>query len=132
MAESMRFDLVSPEGVLASQDVDSVDLPVSEGDMTAMLNHAALIATLKPGMLRASAGGAVDEFVVTGGFVEVEAGSTTVLAEQAYRRGDVTAEIFDRLTAKAEELASAAEGAQRDLADTRLACLKTLRSELAV
>ncbi len=132
MADLMRFDLVSPEGVLASQDADAVDLPVAEGEMTAMLNHAALIATLKPGLLRARRADSVDEFVVTGGFVEVEAGSATVLAERAYRRGDVTADILDRLTAEAEELAGAAEGARRDSAETRLACLKNLRSELDV
>lgn len=132
MAELMRFDLVSPEGVLASQDAEAVDLPVSEGDMTAMLNHESLIATLKPGILRTRNADNFDEYVVTGGFVEVEPESTTVLAEQAFRRSELTANILNELTEKAQTLVDAAEGLQKDLAETRLACLKSLRIELDI
>lgn len=132
MPETMKFVLVSPRGVLASSEAEAIDLPVTEGDMTAMRHHAALIGTLKPGIIRASHAGKVDEFVVIGGFVEVNEDETTVLAEQAIKRGDVTADTFDAWLEKAEEQVSYLEGAKRDIAETRLAGMKTLRLELNV
>ena len=46
MASSMQFDLVSPEAALASMTVSSVEIPGSEGDFTAMPDHAPVITCL--------------------------------------------------------------------------------------
>lgn len=132
MPKTMKFVLVSPRGILASSEAETIDLPVTEGDMTAMRNHAALVGTLKPGIICASHADKVDEFVVTGGFVEVNEDETIVLAEQVIKRGDVTADTFDAWLEKAEEQVNQAEGAKRDIAETRLARMKTLRLELNV
>lgn len=132
MTEDFRFDLVSPERVLATLDAEAVDLPASEGDMTAMRDHMALITTLRPGIVRAHSGGTTREYVVTGGFVEVTAEQAAVLAEQACPRDQASSEMFDRLMKTAERAVAASEEAQRDVAETRLACLKTLRAELGV
>ena len=51
MAETMQFDLVSPERRLASLQVTSVQIPGADGDMTAMEGHAPTITTLRPGIL---------------------------------------------------------------------------------
>jgi len=52
MANTMQFDLVSPERRLASGEATEVQIPGAEGDMTAMPDHAATITTLRPGLLR--------------------------------------------------------------------------------
>jgi F-type H+-transporting ATPase subunit epsilon len=52
MANTMQFDLVSPERRLASLEVTAVQIPGAEGDLTAMPGHAPLITTLRPGILR--------------------------------------------------------------------------------
>ncbi|MCY3878435.1 MAG: ATP synthase F1 subunit epsilon [Rhodobacteraceae bacterium] len=130
MTEEFRFELVSPERVLASEEADAVDLPASEGDMTAMRDHAALITTLKPGLLRVKSHSGTREFVVTGGFVEVSAEATTVLAEKAYAGDEITDELIDGFVSDAEKRVSETEGAARDIAETRLACMKSLRSEI--
>ncbi|MCY4007995.1 MAG: ATP synthase F1 subunit epsilon [Rhodobacteraceae bacterium] len=132
MADSIRLELVSPEGVLASEDADAVDLPVAEGDMTAMSGHAALIATLNPGIIRTQRSDGIDEYVVTGGFVEVNATSTSILAQQAYRRSELTSEMLKTHIEKAEDELSRSAGSQRDLAETRLACLRNLTSQLGL
>ena len=50
MADTMQFDLVSPERRLASMQVTSVQIPGADGDMTAMEGHAPTITTLRPGV----------------------------------------------------------------------------------
>ena len=56
MADTMQFDLVSPERRLASMQVQAVLVPGADGDLTAMADHAPLITTLRPGMLLVESG----------------------------------------------------------------------------
>ena len=122
----MKFDLVSPERKLASLDASEVEIPGAEGDFTAMDDHSPVLTTLRPGLLRVKAGSDVTEYVVTGGFVEVSAEGTSVLAEQAMPKGDVTREIVDGLIADAAAAAENLEGSEKDLADKRVADTKAL------
>ena len=67
----MQVDVVSPEKLLFSSEAVSVEIPGSDGDMTAMANHAPLITTLRPGILRVVQEKGTSEYVVTGGFAEL-------------------------------------------------------------
>lgn len=102
MADTMQFDLVSPERRLASKAARAVQIPGAEGDLTAMPDHAPLITTLRPGVLRVESEDGDEEYVVTGGFAEIGAG-VTVLAEKALPRQDMTQETYDALVEEAEQ-----------------------------
>ncbi|SFA99512.1 ATP synthase F1 subcomplex epsilon subunit [Poseidonocella pacifica] len=100
MADTMQFDLVSPERRVASGLVRAVQIPAAEGDLTAMPNHAPLITTLRPGILTVEGESGTEQYVVTGGFAEI--GETcTVLAERALPRGEVTQEAYEALVDEA-------------------------------
>ena len=101
MAQTMQFDLVSPERRLASLEVTAVQIPGTEGDLTAMPGHMHLITTLRPGILKVSGSDGDQEFVVTGGFAEVSEG-LTVLAENAVLRSEMTQNDFDTMMEEAE------------------------------
>jgi F-type H+-transporting ATPase subunit epsilon len=101
MADTMQFNLVSPERSLASLQVREVQIPGAEGDMTAMPNHAPTITTLRPGILRATGPEGTSEYLVTGGFAEIGADGVTVLAERAIARADVTQADLDAMVAEA-------------------------------
>ena len=101
MADTMQFDLVSPEKLLASGAVTSVQIPGADGDMTAMPNHAPTITTLRPGVLRVEAPEGTTEYVVTGGFAEISAEGISVLAERAVPKGEMTDEDMDAMVAEA-------------------------------
>ncbi|MCA8868233.1 MAG: F0F1 ATP synthase subunit epsilon [Rhodobacteraceae bacterium] len=121
MADMMQFDLVSPERMLASLQASEIEIPGAEGDFTAMADHATLVTTLRPGILKVKGADGVSEFVVTGGFVEITAGSASVLAEAAVPRADVTRAIADQMIAEAEARVAETNGIARDSADKRLA-----------
>ena len=101
MADTMQFDLVSPERRLASLQASAVQIPGTEGDMTAMPDHAPTITTLRPGILKAETSQGASEYVVTGGFAEITAGSITVLAEKAIPVDEMTRDHLDDLVAGA-------------------------------
>lgn len=110
MADTVQFDLVSPERLLASVAANEVQIPGAEGDLTAMANHAPLITTLRPGVLKVSGPDGAREYVVTGGFAEISGDSVSVLAERAVPREDMTAEQFKAMVAEAtDKLAHAQE-----------------------
>ncbi|WP_405401491.1 F0F1 ATP synthase subunit epsilon [Paracoccus sp. Ld10] len=96
MADTMQFDLVSPERSLASVPVREVRLPGSDGDLTAMPGHAPTIVTLRPGMvILVGADGTTSEFAVTGGFAEINQDSVSLLAERGHPRDEITQDIYN-------------------------------------
>ena len=132
MADTLQFDLVSPERRLASMEATEVQIPGSEGDMTAMADHMPLITTLRPGVLKVTGASGTEEFVVSGGFAEITASSASVLAEQALPKGEVTAEFLASLTAEAEAGREAATPETLDAAVKVVADLKDLGAELGL
>jgi len=78
-----HFDLVSPEKLLFSGEVEQVDVPGAEGDFGVLAGHAPMVTTLRPGILTVHDANGTKEMVVLGGFAEVSADGLTVLADLA-------------------------------------------------
>ena len=129
---TFHFDLVSPEKLLFSGEVDQVDVPGSEGDFGVLAGHAPLMTTLRPGILVLHREGGALKVVVNGGFAEVSPDGLTVLADLA-----VPVEDFDKAVLAGEiknteqAVADTKDGATRDKLDRRLEQLKTLQATLA-
>jgi F-type H+-transporting ATPase subunit epsilon len=113
MADTMQFDLVSPERSLASLQVNAVLIPGAEGDMTAMPMHAPTITTLRPGVLRVESSQGTSEFVVTGGFAEISAEALSVLAEKAIPMDEMTRAHLDELIEEARNMYKTAQEAEQ-------------------
>ena len=114
MAETMQFDLVSPEKRLASAQVTEVQIPGAEGDLTAMVDHAPLITTLRPGVVKATGPEGEVAFAVTGGFAEISTAGTSVLAEFAVPVADMTREVLENMV---REVDLARDGASTEALD---------------
>lgn len=115
MADTMQFDLVSPERRLASFQVASVQIPGAAGDLTAMKDHAPLITTLRPGVLTVQGPDGEAKYVVTGGFADIGSDGTTILAERAVAMADMTEEVYHDMVRGAHEAhAKARETFQND------------------
>lgn len=115
MANSLQFDLVSPERRLESVEATEVQIPGADGDMTVMPAHAPTITTLRPGILKVVHAGGTDEYVVSGGFAEITADAVTVLAEQSLPRGEMTQEVFNRMVEEAARAHKEAKEAPENL-----------------
>ena len=114
MADEMNFDLVSPEKSIASFMATEVQLPGSEGDMTAMPNHAPILTTLRPGILSVSGVDGTTEYVVTGGFAEVKPDGVTVLAARATNKSSFTQEDMDSLVGDVKALLDLSDETTKD------------------
>jgi F-type H+-transporting ATPase subunit epsilon len=128
----LRFDLVSPERLLISAEVDQVDVPGSEGDFGVMPLHAPVMTTLKPGVLTVYAQGKQPEkYFVRGGFAEVTLDGLTVLAEEAMPLAELDGTLDQRLKDAEEDVADAKDEVSRRRAQLQLDQLRELKAALA-
>ncbi|MGO4854237.1 F0F1 ATP synthase subunit epsilon [Phaeovulum sp. W22_SRMD_FR3] len=114
MANTMQFDLVSPERKLASVQATEVMIPGADGDMTAMPGHAPTITTLRPGILAVVTAEGITEYAVTGGFAEIGPEGVTVLAERGHPVDEMTQKVYSQMLADAH---AAHKGAASDMVD---------------
>jgi len=131
MANTLQFDLVSPERKLASVQATEVQIPGADGDMTAMEGHAATITTLRPGILKAVSAQGTQSFAVTGGFAEITASGVTVLAERAIPVDDLSGSILDAMVQEARDLAALAPADMKDAAEKTVQDILALRNHAA-
>jgi F-type H+-transporting ATPase subunit epsilon len=132
MPDAFKFELVSPERLLISGEVEQVLVPGAEGDMTVLAHHAPVLTTLRPGLLDIGLpGGAHQRFFIRGGFAEIGPSGLTVLAETAIDLVELDAGRLAQAVKDAEEdVADAAEGAVRDRAQTKLDHLRQVQVTL--
>ena len=130
MAEPLKFDLVSPERLLISEEVESVVVPGGEGYFTVFARHAPAMSTLKPGQIEVKElAGGVRKFFVRGGFADVTPSGLTILADQVIPLEDLDAAAFAQEVKNAEEdLADAGDDMnKRRIAEGRLNELKEVQ-----
>ena len=132
MAEAFQFELVSPERLLVSEQVESVVIPGSEGEMTVMANHAPVMTTVKPGVVTVkTAAGATERYVVFGGFADILPAGCTLLAESAVAVSAINREdIARRIQDAREDLADAKDDESRTKAEQFLHQLTTLEGAI--
>jgi F-type H+-transporting ATPase subunit epsilon len=127
---TFHFDLVSPEKLAFSGEVDQVDIPGMEGDFGVLAGHAPVVAAIRPGILTVIVGATREKIIVLGGLAEVSENGLTVLADVATSLEDLDrAEFADRISAMEEKLAEK-EGSELDRALERLDHFKSIQNEL--
>ena len=131
MADKLKFTLVSPERELMSRDVDQVDIPGTEGWMGILANHAPLMTTLAPGMVKIRDGSDEKRIFVRGGFAEISPDGLTLLAEEAMPAEELNAEKIAQAVKNAEEDVADAQTDEKKLsAQQSLDSLKELQAAL--
>jgi F-type H+-transporting ATPase subunit epsilon len=131
---AFHFELVSPEKLVFSGEVEAVVVPGTEGEFTVLKDHAPLISTMKPGIVVIDEGPAKKlRLFVPGGFAEVAPSGLTILADQAVPLADVDAAKLDgEIESFEEEAAGAATDEARRLAVERRDQLRELKAALKV
>lgn len=130
MADTFKFELVSPERVLLSEDAEQVVLPGLQGDFAVLANHAPMLSMLRPGVLDIQLPGRTRRVFVKGGFAEVEPDRLTVLAQTAFDAdaSSATESIAAELATAQSELDAANDDDARFMAQEAVDRLRALQS----
>ncbi len=111
---TFHLELVSPEKIAFTGEVEQVDLPGTEGDFGILAGHSALVATLRPGLMTITAGGTQTRIVILGGLAEVNEKGLTVLADKAVAVADFDREAFRAEIDALEKMLSEKQGSMLD------------------
>jgi F-type H+-transporting ATPase subunit epsilon len=123
VADNVAFELVSPQSLLVSENVEMVVVPGAEGDFGVLPGHSPLISNVRPGVIHIFAGGSVKERIfVAGGFAEVTPDRCTVLAEEAMPVADIDRAAAEKdLADSNDDMRDAASDLERAAAERRIA-----------
>jgi F-type H+-transporting ATPase subunit epsilon len=127
---TFHFDLVSPEKLAFSGEVDQVDVPGIEGDFGVLAGHAPVVAVIRPGILTVITGGAQQKIVVLGGIAEVSEKGLTVLADVATSVAELDAALFAQTVSSMESALAGKQGSELDRAIERLDHYKSIQHQL--
>ncbi|HYI83389.1 MAG TPA: F0F1 ATP synthase subunit epsilon [Acetobacteraceae bacterium] len=132
MADTFQLELVSPERLLLSRQVEMAVIPSAEGEMGVLPGHAPMIVALRGGVISVRENGAESErLFVAGGFAEVLPDRVTVLADEATPVADVSRAEAERRLSEAEsvlaQVTSADTAERRDLAMARVQSARAMR-----
>src|SRR5215207_6449977 len=123
---TFHFDLVSPEKLAFSGEVDQVDVPGVEGDFGVLAGHAPIVAAVRPGILTITSGGTHQKMIVLGGLAEMSEKGLTVLADVATSIQELDRARFAETIAAMEEKLAEKEGSELDRAIERLDHFKSI------
>jgi F-type H+-transporting ATPase subunit epsilon len=128
---TFHFELVSPDKISFSGEVDQVDVPGAEGDFGVLAGHAPLIALIRPGLMTVHAGGEQTRLVVLGGYAEVGPDGLTVLADVATSVEDLDrASLQSQIAQMEQDIKEMVQGSELDRMIARLDHFKMLDTHL--
>jgi F-type H+-transporting ATPase subunit epsilon len=127
---TFHFDLVSPEKLAFSGEVDQVDIPGTEGDFGVLAGHAPVVAAVRPGILTVITGGSKQKIIVLGGLAEVSEKGLTVLADTATSIDELDRARFAETINQMQEKLSEKDGSELDHEIERLDHFKSIQHQL--
>jgi F-type H+-transporting ATPase subunit epsilon len=122
----LQLDIVTPERLAYSDQVDEVIAPGSQGELGILPHHAPLLTTLGVGELRIRKGGAEEAFAIVGGFLQVRPDRVVVMAETADMASEIDLERAQAARREAEKTLEAGYVEPADLAIARAALQRAL------
>ncbi|MFZ4765786.1 MAG: ATP synthase F1 subunit epsilon [Roseimicrobium sp.] len=98
-----QLDIVTPEKRVFSEQVDSVTLPGSEGELGILPQHIALVTALNPGELAFAKSGKIEHLAIGTGFVEVTGRHVSVLTDMALGEGEIDEKTVEEALKRAQD-----------------------------
>lgn len=126
----MRLSVITPLKTILDEEIDQLTLPTLDGEITILPNHVPLITKITPGEMLITKNRKAQSYAITGGFLEVNKDSVTILADYAVRAEDIEVAKAEQAKERAEK-AMKEKTSQRDYAEAD-AILKRSLLELHV
>ena len=113
MEDNFKFEIISPERIIFSDEAKMVTLPSYEGDMSILKNHISIITFLRPGIIKIKKNEEnLEEFFVEDGTVEYFSDNLVILSDSAVNVKDLSKEFLNNLSKDTQD-----KLAEKDIAD---------------
>lgn len=129
MADTLHFEIVSPERLLKDAQAAMVVVPGADGDFAAMPEHAPMMSTIRPGVVEIyeTEGAQPEQLFVKGGLAQISPDGLTILAEEAIHLEEVdAADLAQKIADVESDLAEAVDEVARTAVEKELAWMAAL------
>lgn len=110
---TLHLEIVTPEKLIFSEEVDMVVVPGAEGELGILPHHIALFTKIKPGELKIKKTNKEEYLAITGGFLDVSGtGNVTILADYAVKSEEIEIKRAEEAKKKAEEAMKEKKGTE--------------------
>ncbi|MBV8878528.1 MAG: F0F1 ATP synthase subunit epsilon [Planctomycetaceae bacterium] len=121
MAKKFKTEIVTPEKVVFSEEIESLVIPAERGYLGVLAGHAPLLCTLQPGEIKIKGDRGEIHYSTSGGFMEVTPGKAVLLTESAEEAAAIDVKRAEESKKRAEErLAAPAKDIDKDRAKAAL------------
>jgi len=103
MADTLKLEIVTPESIIYSEDVEMVTLPGSEGEAGIYPNHVPLMTKVQAGEIIVNRGGTEEVVAIGEGFAEITGDHIAILTDNAANSSDIDEAAAEEARAKAEQ-----------------------------
>ena len=103
MADTLKLEIVTPESIIYSEDVEMVTLPGSEGEAGIYPNHVPLMTKVQAGEIIVNRGGTEEVVAISEGFAEITGDHIAILTDNAANSSDIDEAAAEEARAKAEQ-----------------------------
>ncbi len=99
-----RLEIVSPERLVYSDDIDSVTIPTVQGEITILARHMPVVSIINPGEIKIKKNREIHYLAVVGGFVQITGQKVTILADAAERAEEIDIARAEKARERAKKL----------------------------
>ena len=103
MEDNFKFEIISPERIVLSEEVLMVTFPSYEGDMSILKNHISIITFLRPGIIKVEKKNNLEKFFVQDGTIEFFNNNLTVLSSSVINIKELTKDDVNKINKETEE-----------------------------
>ncbi|MBI5037838.1 MAG: F0F1 ATP synthase subunit epsilon [Candidatus Kerfeldbacteria bacterium] len=138
MADTLQFEIITPDGTVFSEAVDEVVIPTPDGEIGILPHHVPLVSLLQAGEVRIRIGDEITFLAVSSGLLQVHPDKVVALADTAERAEQIdeqraeeartrAAELMADKRVDSEEFAALSAKIEKELARLRVAKRRTTR-----
>ncbi|OGH02460.1 MAG: ATP synthase F1 subunit epsilon [Candidatus Levybacteria bacterium RIFCSPHIGHO2_01_FULL_37_17] len=106
----LNLKVVTPVKMILSDEIDELTLPTTSGEISVLPNHIDLLTKVSPGEMVIKKGGKIENFAITGGFLEISNNNATLLADYVIRATDIEVAKAKEAKERAEKKLSEKQG----------------------
>ncbi len=102
-----RLEIVTPERLMFSDDIDVLTTPTTQGEISIMAHHVPLVTMIAPGEIKIKKNKEISFMTITGGFIQVTGNKVTILADAAERAEEIDIDRAEAARERARKMLAA-------------------------
>lgn len=109
---TIHIKIITPKKIIFEDDIESITVPSSQGEITVLPHHANLFSLLADGIVTVRKSGSEEYFSIGSGYLETNGSNVTILVSRAYGQDEIDQELTEKAKKEATQILSESKNMQ--------------------